>query len=488
MRNTTISDSLPAWLNDFRQDLAAAFAAPVDLLETHISWLLLVDGFAYKLKKPIVLSFLDYGSAARRHFFCDEELRLNRRFSPALYLDVVPVRQSGEWAVMMRRFDEAGRLDHLCRRGELTLAHVAELARVIVEFHQNAACAPLNSRFAAPALVFCAALANFAELQRYPGPDADRLFKLKAWTCRNFVTLRPQLLVRQRGGCVRECHGDLHLGNLVLIAGKVRLFDCIEFNEDYRWIDVASELAFPYADLLAHRRPDLAAWLLNEWLAATGDYAALPLLRFYAVYRALVRAKVAAIRGDAKARNDYLTLAERLTAPTQPQLIITHGLPGSGKTRASTALLLADGTAGSVRLRADVERKRLFGLAANAPSSSPLHTGIYSADANVRTYARLADLAADLLAAGWSVIVDATFLERQQRACFRDLAERAGVPFKILACSASTATLRQRIAERQGDASEATVAVLEWQLARLEPLAADEFFCLIEPPAATENR
>ena len=481
-------DSLPAWLNDFRQTLAAEFSASVELVETHISWLLLVDGLAYKLKKPIVLSFLDYGSAARRHFFCDEELRLNRRFSPALYLDVVPVKGCDEWALRMRRFDEAGRLDHVCQRGELTLAHIAELVRVIVDFHQQASRADPASRFAAPALVVCAALANFAELQRVLGAEALRLRDLKVWTCRTFGKLRPHFLARKRAACVRECHGDLHLGNLVLIAGEVRLFDCIEFNEDYRWIDVASELAFPYVDLLAHRRPDLAACLLNEWLAATGDYAALQVLRFYAVYRALVRAKVAALRGDAKALGDYLRLAECLTAPPPPQLIITHGLSGSGKTQASSALLLADGLAGCVRLRADVERKRLYGLAANAPSHSTLNGGIYSAAANLRTYAHLAETTAVLLAAGWSVIVDATFLERQQRDFFRQLAVRAGVPFKILACSTSTAALRRRIAERHGDASEATLAVLERQLLRLEPLAADELDCLIEAPALAEIR
>lgn len=469
------STSLPAWLVRFRQRLGDDVGEPVELIETHISWILLVDGFAYKLKKPIRLPFLDYGSPATRHFFCAEELRLNRRFAHELYLDVVQVdAESDEWAVRMRRFAEAGRLDHVCERGELKPAQLSELARVIVAFHQNAAVAAADSRFGTPEQVLAPALENFDELHRLLPDEPRRLDKLRAWTRDEFARRRERMIARKLAWRVRECHGDLHLGNLALIDDRVTPFDCIEFNEDLRWIDVISELSFPYVDLLDHQRPDLAGWLLNEWLAISGDFDAVPLLRFYAVYHALVRAKVAGIRGEVIEAGKYLTMAERLMTPPSPTLTITFGLSGSGKTWASTAMLLADKTATTLRLRSDIERKRLFGLRADAASQSGVNSGIYDDEANSRTYEHLAKIAAELLENGWSVIIDASFLERKQRDLFRALADRYQVPFKIRACSASTAAMKQRIAQRRDDASEARLDVLVQQLSHVEPLGRDE--------------
>lgn len=466
---------LPDWLIRFRQSLGDNAGEPVELIETHISWLLLVNGLAYKLKKPITLPFLDYGSPANRHFFCNEELRLNRRFAPDLYLDVVPVdAASDEWAVKMRRFAEANRLDHVCARGELSLAQLSELARVIVDFHESAAVAPVDSPFGEPAQVLAPALENFDELRRLLPEEQPRLDKLKDWTNNEFSRLSERVRARKLAGRVRECHGDLHLGNLVLINGKVTPFDCIEFNENFRWIDVISELSFPYIDLLDHQRPDLAGWLLNEWLTVSGDFAAVPLLRFHAVYRALVRAKVAGIRGDTAEAGKYLSLAEQLMAPPSPTLTITFGLSGSGKTWASRAMILADTTATTLRLRSDIERKRLFGLSPDAASQSALDSGIYDAAASARTYDHLARIAAELLANGWSVVIDAAFLERKRRDRFHVLADQYQALFKICACSASTAALRQRISQRSDDASEATLAVLARQLSHVEPLAREE--------------
>ena len=236
---------------------------------------------------------------------------------------------------------------------------------------------------------------------------------------------------RKQTGRVRECHGDLHLANLVLIDQRVRMFDCIEFNEDLRWIDVANEIAFTYVDLLAHGQPGLADWWVDEVLSRSGDYEAALVLRFYAVYRALVRAKVAAIRmsqtqGDDDEAMAYIALAERLVAPPPARLVITHGLSGCGKTVASSQLLQSDPQASTLRLRSDVERKRLFGLASTARSGSTTNAGIYAPDAHALAYGRLRELAAMLLRAGWSVIVDATFLKRADRDAFRVLARETG--------------------------------------------------------------
>jgi aminoglycoside phosphotransferase family enzyme/predicted kinase len=466
--------------------------ADVELIETHASWLLLAGDFAYKIKKAVVLPFLDYGTLERRRACCEAELRLNRRFAPQLYLAVLPIvgeaedpqiggaGEAIEYAVRMRRFAEDGRLDRLCARGQLGRQQVSDLAATLATFHAAAATAPPESPFGEPEQVVAPALANFDELRDLlPGDAAGaRLARLRDWTQAEFDRLPTHFAARKADGRIRECHGDLHLGNLVVIDGRVTLFDCIEFSEALRWIDVASELAFTYIDLLDHRQPGLACWLLNEWLTCSGDYDAAQVLRFYAVYRALVRAKVAAIRSRQDGPDDgqaggYLALAERLIVPPEPRLIITHGVAGCGKTRASRELLLADDAAATLRLRSDVERKRLFGLAASASSGSPMDGGIYSGDASERTYDRLRELARGLLAAGWSVIIDAAFLERRRRESFHRLATDAGAAFFIVAPAATPGQLAARVRGRLAkghDASEADLSVLAGQLARIEAL------------------
>jgi aminoglycoside phosphotransferase family enzyme/predicted kinase len=479
---------------------------PLDLMETHASWVVLAGDRAYKIKKPITLPFLDYGTLEKRREACQAELRYNRRFAPELYLDVVAItgtaeapRRGGDgevvdYAVEMLRFDEAMRLDHIAARGELTGAHMSLLAAEIVDFHGRAAVAPADQRFGTPDAVAAPALANFVQLYALLPGEADRLADLEEWTKREAKHRRVAMTRRKQQGRVRECHGDLHLANLILREGRVVPFDCIEFNEDFRWIDVASELAFTLVDLLDHGKPGLAAWLLNEWLTLAGDFDALHVLRFYAAYRALVRAKVAAIRAgqeddataaarDRAAAGGYLTLAQQICQPQRPTLTITHGVSGSGKSWAAQALVLRDPHANTLRLRSDVERKRLFGLAANQKSGSPLDGGIYTADAHAATYRRLEELAQLALHAGWSVVVDAAFLRRSERDAFRRLAANNDVPFAILACDAPVDELRRRVAERQGDASEATLAVLERQLAWVEALGDDERPCVVAAPA-----
>ncbi len=483
-------------------------AGGVDLVETHASWVLLAGEFAYKIKKPVTLPFLDYGTLARREACCRAELVLNRRLAPSLYLDVVPIGGSTarpvlgampaiEWAVRMKRFDEAARLDHVIARGELRTEHLAQLATMLSAFHGAAPSAARDSRFGAPGLLLAAARENFVELRLLlPPADQALIEQLAAWTEGEFTRRAADLAARKADGYVREGHGDLHLGNLVLIDGLVTAFDCIEFNDDFRWNDQVSEIAFIWIDLLDHRQPDLAAAFLNAWLEASGDVAAITVLRFHAVYRAVVRSKIAALRAaqedapgaaaEVSAARGYLDLARQIAvadprsgipgskSTAAPTLAITCGLSGSGKTTASSARLMnaARADAGHlIRLRSDVERKRLFGLAPLASSGSAIDAGIYTSEATVRTYARLLDLTRQLLAAGWPVIVDAAFLRRAERDAFRALAAELGVGFEILYCSAPAAELRQRVSARQGDASEATTQVLDKQFGWFEPPA-----------------
>ena len=318
-----------------------------------------------------------------------------------------------------------------------------------------------------------------------------QLADLASWTEAHGQALFALMQARQAAGRVRECHGDLHLANLVLINGQVRLFDCLEFNEDMRWIDVASDMAFTWIDLLAHQQPGLANWFLNQLLSDSGDPEAALLLRFYAVYRCLVRAKVAAIRArqtqsDAAGVLAEIAQARRLAAPPRARLLITHGLTGCGKSWVTDRLLQRDAHASTLRLRADVERKRLAGLDSHASSGSGINTGLYTPEAHRRTYDYLHDWAARWLRAGWSVVVDASFLQRAERDRFHRLAHDCGAVFGILAPQATPAQLRHRIEARSAlgqDASEATLAVLAQQLNELEPLTVDEL-ALLEPLAA----
>jgi aminoglycoside phosphotransferase family enzyme/gluconate kinase len=474
--------------------------AGVRVLETHISWVLLTGAWAYKIKKPVDLGFLDFSTLELRRHFCEEELRLNRRLAPQLYDAVVEIRGTPdaprvegagpvlEYAVKMREFAQDALASRVLAANRLTPHHIDQLAAIVAAFHERTAIAGTGSVFGLPDNVLTPALRNFEALQPLLATPEDRalLAALREWTEGEHEARRALFEERHAGGAVRECHGDLHLGNIVLIDGELVAFDCIEFNPELRWIDVMSEVAFLVMDLTDRRRPDFAQRFLNTYLELTGDYGGLGVLNFYLVYRAMVRAKVHCIRASQAgvppqehrrllaAGRDYLNLAQRFTCERRPALIITHGVSGSGKTTATQSLVES---AGALRVRSDIERKRLHGLKALEPSGSGLGTGIYVPEATLATYARLRELARAIIEAGYTALVDATFLGRSDRDAFRALARESGVPFMILDFHAPGPVLRERVARRAGikaDASEAGLAVLERQLATHEPLAADE--------------
>jgi len=472
----------------------------VEHIETHISDVLLTGEYAYKLKKPLDLGFLDFSTLEKRRLYCEEELRLNRRLAPDLYLEVVPLtgrpavpRIGGEgepfeYAVKMRQFDQAGILERVLARGELTAAHADEAAELVARFHAALPPASNDNPYGSAESIMSPTLQNFDQLLPLVQTEQDRaaLISLRGWTQEQHGALHVLFEQRRRTGFVRECHGDLHLGNMVLIDGRVRVFDCIEFSPLLRWIDVINETAFLTMDLIQRRRSDLAFRFLNRYLEISGDYEGVRLLRYYMVYRALVRAKVAMIRA---AQDDidpasapalrtkcsaHLALAKQLVDESDPALVILHGLSGSGKTRVSQIVLEA---ANAIRIRSDIERKRLYGLAAAERTGSAVGQGIYTASAGAATYDRLAELAARVLEAQFPVLVDATFLLRAQRQRFSAIAKQLGVPFIILHTEASEAELRRRIKRRAteaSDASEATDAVLNRQLGQQEPLDTGE--------------
>lgn len=470
----------------------------VELLETHISWVLLAGDDAYKIKKPVNFGFLDFSTLERRRSFCEEELRLNGRLAPELYREVVGItgtpdapRLGGsgsaiEYAVRMRRFSQERLLSRVLESGQLTTADIDRLAEEVADFHARIAAAPQSSPFGTPPEVMKPVEENFRQLAAAgdSGPAfLAEIDRLHAWCGAEFLRRSTDFLARKEAGFVRECHGDMHLGNMVLRDDRsVLIFDGIEFSEPLRWIDVASEIAFVTMDLEDRGRPDFAHRFLNRYLELTGDYGLLSVLTFYQVYRAMVRAKVACLRlaqkqikEDERRRmlmeaRGYLKLAASYTETRHPCLLLTHGLSGSGKTTGTQPILEA---IGAVRLRSDVERKRLFGLKPLERSRSGLGTDLYSEESTRRTYDRLLDIARRGLSSGRPVIVDATFLCHSERSEFQSLASQMKVPWIILDFQAPEEVLRRRVkqrAEANADASEATLAVLDRQLTQREPL------------------
>ncbi len=495
-------------------------------VETHGAWVLLAGKFAYKIKKPVKLPFMDFSTLEKRRADCIREVEINQRFavgqgaSEGMYLGVVPIvgtpeaptwgelntypSDAIEYAVKMRRFDGQQQLDAVSRRGELSASHLAQLARDLARIQNEAAIAPPGATWGMPGEVMRWVVDNFTSLaQDLPATleeEHRRLAQLRAWSEEQMELLGELLLRRRTSGHVREGHGDLHLGNLVLVDDRVLPFDAIEFNDALRWIDVASEVAFLWMDLLAREQAGLAHVWLSEWIDTSGDIDAPAVLPFFAVYRALVRAKVAAIEyrqkegaePDAQEASSalakctqYLKLALRLARPVRPALVITHGLSGSGKSTEALAWLQSAGAATRrcLRLRSDVERKRLHGLAPLDQSDSGVHSGMYAPSAHEATYTSLQNRSRDLLKAGWTVVVDAAFLKQAERSSFRALSRELSVPFGILAPNAPVHELRRRIEQRAskgGDASEATVAVLEQQLNWIEPLDQQERTSVID--------
>lgn len=470
----------------------------VEVIETHISTVLLGGDYAYKLKKPVDLGFLDFTCLDRRYYYCTEEVRLNRRLAPRVYLDVVPVTEDAtgpriggegrvvDWAVKMRRFPQSALLGSQVQRGVPEAGLIERLADKLTRFHASAAVST-DARYGAPERVSKRALENFDALAHTLSAQEQRvrLQWLHRWTREAAQRLAPVFEQRQEQGHVRECHGDLHLDNIIIWDGELTAFDCIEFAPDLRWIDTANDIAFTVMDLHFRAQPVAAHHLLNAYLESSGDYDALAVIPFYSVYRALVRAKidtllleesrVSEVRQTIMARVErYLALAEHLARPAPAGLVITCGVAGSGKSTAAQALVERFGC---IRLRSDVERKRLLGLGKHAHTGSALGSGAYTHEQTQQTYERLCVLAERVLGAGFVPVVDATFLNRAQRRRFADLANEWDADFAILALEVQPAQLRARLVQRQAggrDASEADLEVLEQQLRQREPLDASE--------------
>ena len=481
------ADSDQAAVLDFMASPEAyeAGAGDVERIETHASVVLLAGSRAYKVKRAVKYPFLDFSTLENRHRALCNELVINRRTAPQLYLEVIPITRGRdgkfhvggtgepkEWALLMRRFDQANLYDRMAEEGRLPLAAMPELARVITDFHRGA------NRSLAPEASVSALLAviadNEAELAGDRGgcpPDA-----LAAVTrdSRNAVAALSLLLRdRARGGYVRHCHGDLHLRNIVEIDGVPVLFDAIEFDDAIATVDVLYDLAFLLMDLGARGLPAHANAVLNAYLSASGDTGnliGLATLPLFLATRAMIRAKVELLRAGVnlqareEARNrakTYVVLARDYLERRRPQLIAIGGLSGSGKSSVARALAPHIGAfPGAVHVRSDVERKRLLGVG----ELGRLPPAAYTAEVSDTVYTMCRKRALMALEGGHSVIVDAVHAKKEERVAVAGIAARTGAAFSGIWLDASPEAMRQRIAGRTGDASDATPAVLAEQL------------------------
>lgn len=471
------------------------------VMETHISWILLTGDFVYKIKKPVDFGFIDYSTLDRRAHFCQEEVRLNRRLAPELYLGVVPVYGTEsaptltadgepiEYMVKTRQFRQQDLLGNMQRAGTLQPSHIDALAMRLATFHEHADRAESGSEWGSPQQLHAPVAQNFEQIRPLLSDPEHlaQLEQLELWAHTTFERLNPQLSQRKNDGFIRECHGDIYLDNVTLVDGEVTLFDCIEFNEAFRWTDVMSDVAFMAMDLEDRGLTGLAQRFLNAYLEQTGDYTGLQVLNYYKAYRAMVRAKVALLRltqaGVSEAEREqalaryagYTRLAESYTTIPSRFGLMTVGISGSGKSTLASTLVE---TFGAIRLRSDVERKRLL----SATDSASDQTALYSAQTTEQTYARLGTLGATVLAAGYPVIIDATHLKASQRRQTREQIELQGAPCLMLYCEAPLEVIERRINDRQSqgqDASDANVAIARQQLDTFEPLDEAERACAL---------
>lgn len=471
-------------------------------LETHISHIFLAGEYAYKLKKPVDFGFLDFTTPEKRRAACAEEVRLNARLAPDIYLGVVPVchdqtgyhvRPQGcapgeaeaEMLVHMRRFPQEGLLDHLATSGKLTTHIMTDIARQLAQFHATAARGPEIDRFGNIDSVREPVMQNFVQTRPYIGRTVSAAIHthLRAWA-EDFLHNHAGLFSeRVHAGKIVDGHGDLHLRNMCKLDGRVLIFDCIEFNPALRAGDVMNDIAFLIMDLDHRALAAHANRFLNEYLEQTRDYAGLKLLDFYRFYRACVRAKVLSFesdtapatgrRGVEQEAASYFDLAEQVLTPRAPGLLITCGVSGSGKTTlAHQAAELLD----AVMVRSDAVRKHLAGIPLTTRGTES-GIDIYTSSMTSRTYEALVQHAREVIASGRWAILDAVYGKKSERAAAAALARELRVPFGVLYCKAPQTELKRRLDQRaiEGrDISDATVTVLEQQLTRFETPVPDE--------------
>ncbi|MGM3309049.1 AAA family ATPase [Anabaena sp. WFMT] len=487
--------TLPALIQQMLQPgfYPHAVTEPIQLIQTHVSYVLLTGDYAYKLKKPVNFGFLDYSTLEKRSHFCQEELRLNQRGAGELYLEVVPIAlvseqyhlgdtgETVEYALKMRQFPQESLFSELFAQGKLNEMHLEELGRVVAQYHSQAQTNDYIRSFGEVSQVQLSINENYTQTQNYiGGPQTQEQFAQTKEYTDNFFAQRPELFTsRIANNYIRECHGDLHLRNIALWHDKIMLFDCIEFNEPFRFVDVMYDVAFTVMDIEARGRKDLGNAFLNAYAEQTGDWEGLQVLPLYLSRQAYVRAKVTSFLLDdssvpatvkeeaANTASAYYRQAWEYTKPKQGKVILMSGLSGSGKS--TTARYLAR-QLGAVHLRSDAVRKHLAGI----PLLERGGDEIYTPEMTEQTYDRLLILGIILANQGWSVILDAKYDRQHLRENAIAQTQQYQLPLQIIHCTAPLEVLQERLVNRTGDIADATADLLVSQLNQAEPFTDKE--------------
>jgi uncharacterized protein len=463
----------------------------VELLQTHVSYVFLTGDFVYKLKKAVNFGFLDYSTVAKRQHFCAEEIRLNQRGAKDLYLEVLPITVQGndfvlngvgepvEYALKMVQFPQDQLLSNMFESGLVTVAQMAELGKVVADFHAKSQTSAYISSFGAVSQVRQSIEDNYRQTIKYLGiaQTQQHYDETKAFTDGFFDRFSAAFERRVSGGFIRECHGDLHLRNVCIWQDRIQLFDCIEFNEPFRYVDTMYDVAFAVMDLTARGRTDLANVFLNSYLEQTGDWEGLEVLPLYLSRQAYVRAKVTSFLLDDlgipeadrsiahKTASDYYQLAWQYTQIPQGRLILMAGLSGAGKS--TLAKEIAKKT-NAIHLRSDAIRKHLGGVKLQEKGGNDL----YTSEMTAKTYDRLRTLGIQLAQKGYTVILDGKFDKQSLRQSV--LAVVGDLPTQIIHCYAPIDMLKQRLEQRVGDIADATADLLASQQAGWEVFTATE--------------
>jgi uncharacterized protein len=471
MTTTTLPPIVEALLNPEIYDHPVK--GTIELVQTHVSYVFLTGDYVYKLKKPVNFGFLDYSTLEKRKHFCEEELRLNQRGAAELYLGILPIAQEGEkfilggegepvdYVVKMQQFPQETLLSTMYDRGELTEQHLLDLAKVLAAFHKSA---PTND------YIRQAIDENYEQTVSYVGiaQTQEQFDQTKAYTDKLFAENEALFKSRIEHKFIRECHGDVHLRNICFWNNKILLFDCIEFNEPFRFVDTMFDIAYIIMDFDARNRPDLSNLFLNAYLEQSGDWEGLQVLPLYNSRQSYVRAKVTsfllsdpsvpeAVKAESKeTASRYYRLSWEYTKPKEGKIILMSGLSGSGKS--TIAAKLARET-GAIQIRSDAVRKHLGGIALDEKGDASL----YSPEMTQKTYDRLLDLGVKLASQGYTVILDAKYDRQALRTPVIEKAQAQEIPIEILYCDVPAEVLRDRVAQRQGDISDADLDVLAQQ-------------------------
>jgi hypothetical protein len=457
---------------------------PIQLIQTHVSYVFLTGDYAYKVKKPVNFGFLDFSTLEAREHFCSEELRMNQPNAPEIYLEVLPITQTGdkfvlggssepvEYVLKMCQFPQEALFIEMFEQGKLTEAHMEELGRVVAQFHAKAQTNDYIRSFGEVPKIREAIDENYQQTEKYiGGPQTQQQFdETKDFTDRFFEEQQELFATRRENNSIRECHGDLHLRNICLWHDKIQLFDRIEFNEPFRFVDVMYDVAFAVMDLEARGSKNLGNAFLNTYVEQTGDWEGLQVLPLYLSRQAYVRAKVTSFLLDdpgvpdeakqeaAAVASDYYRLAWEYTKGNEGRLILMSGLSGSGKTTVARHLARR---LGAIHLRSDAVRKHLAGIPLEQPGGDELYTPAMSE----KTYKRLLELGIKLASQGFPVILDAKYDQQAFREEAIALSQKSQLPVHIIHCTAPEEVLRDRLLSRTGDVSDATADLLTQQQA-----------------------